>query len=88
MLLYAGKDPQVTQKDENEMNKPYIICLQYGTWHNELWFSAPDNEMTARNWQTAVDLLPDVSERCTNSNQFMSEAVEHFSQYGFTRIQH
>ncbi len=69
------------------MNKPYIICLKYKTWRNELWFSAPDNDITEDKWKTATDLLPEVSERCTSPNQFMSEAVEHFEQYGFVRIQ-
>ena len=68
------------------MNKPYIICLQFGTWRNELWFSAPDDAETAERWKTAVDALPLVSERCTNSNEFMSEAVGHFEDAGFTRI--
>ena len=69
------------------MNKPYIICLRFGTWRNELWFSAPDNGITAEKWKTAVDLLPQVSAECSNSGEFMREAVEHFEQYGFTRIQ-
>lgn len=69
------------------MNKPYIICLKYKTWRNELWFSAPDDELTHQRWDTAVELLPEVSDRCTSSNQFMTEAVEHFEQYGFVRIQ-
>jgi hypothetical protein len=69
------------------MNKPYIICLKFGTWRNELWFSAPDNEYAEKNWQNAVDALPEVSGRCANPNQFMTEAVEHFENYGFVRIQ-
>ncbi len=68
------------------MNKPYIICLQFGTWRNELWFSAPDDADTAEKWKEAVDALPSVSERCANSNEFMSEAVEHFEEAGFMRI--
>ena len=76
------------RKRKIPMNKPYIICLQFGTWRNELWFTAPDNEIAANNWKTAVDELPSVSEKCANSNQFMSEAVEHFERYGFTRIRH
>ena len=67
-------------------NKPYIVCLKFGTWRNELWFSAPDNEITESKWKTAVGSLPEVSEECSNSNQFMSAAIEHFEEYGFTRI--
>lgn len=69
------------------MNKPYIICLRFGMWRNELWFSAPDDPETALKWKQAVDALPEVSDRCTSSNQFMSAAVEHIEQFGFTRIQ-
>ena len=69
------------------MNKPYIICLQFGTWRNELWFSAPDNQMTAEKWRTAVDILPQVSETCSNPGEFLAAAVEHFEDHGFTRIQ-
>ena len=68
------------------MNKPYIVCLKFGTWRNELWFSAPDDEETAEKWNSAVNDLPGVSERCANSNDFMSAAVEHFEERGFTRI--
>ncbi|MBP5603933.1 MAG: hypothetical protein J6X60_00075 [Ruminiclostridium sp.] len=68
------------------MNKPYIICLKYGTWRNELWFSAPDTEMSEQKWTTAVNMLPEVSERCSSPSQFMDEAVEHFEAHGFTRI--
>ncbi|MBR5089138.1 MAG: hypothetical protein IK093_06905 [Ruminiclostridium sp.] len=69
------------------MNKPYIICLQFGTWRNELWFSAPDSETCSERWKKAVDTLPAVSEQCTSSNEFMTDAVKHFENYGFTRIQ-
>ncbi|HBI52115.1 MAG TPA: hypothetical protein DDX72_04980 [Ruminococcaceae bacterium] len=68
------------------MNKPYIVCLKYNMWRNELWFSAEDDPHTAEQWAKAVDMLPSVSERCTNPNQFMAEAIEHFEERGFTRI--
>ncbi len=68
------------------MNKPYIVCLQFGTWRNELWFTAPDDPETADKWENAVAKLPSVSESCANSNEFMSEAVGHFESFGFTRI--
>lgn len=68
------------------MNKPYIVCLRFGTWRNELWFSAPDDEETAAKWNSAVEALPEVSGRCANSNDFMSAAVEYFEERGFTRI--
>ena len=69
-----------------KMNKSYIVCLKFGTWRNELWFSAPDDEATAEKWNSAVGSLPEVSARCINSNDFMSAAVEHFEENGFTRI--
>ena len=69
------------------MKKPYIICLRFGTWRNELWFSAEDDEATASEWEKAVGELPEVSTRCVNSNDFMSAAVEHFEDRGFIRIQ-
>ena len=68
------------------MNKPYIVCLKFGTWRNELWFSAPDDEETAEKWEGAVRMLPEVSSNCANSNDLMSAAVEHFEERGFTRI--
>ena len=68
------------------MNKPYIICLKFGTWRNELWFSAPDDEQTDAAWKQAIAELPEVSDRCVNSNEFMAAAVDHFEERGFTRI--
>ena len=70
------------------MSKPYIICLKYGTWRNELWFSAPDDEKTSEEWEKAVHSLTAVSAECTNSNDYMREAVKHFEKHGFVRIQH
>lgn len=67
-------------------NRPYIICLKFGTWRNELWFSAPDDETTRKEWDKAIAELPEVSARCVNSNEFMSAAVDHFEERGFTRI--
>ncbi len=69
------------------MNKPYIVCLKYGTWRNELWFSADDSSDTETNWKKAVAELPAVSAQCVNSNEYMSAAVEHIEARGFTRIQ-
>lgn len=68
------------------MNRPYIVCLKFGTWRNELWFSAADDAQTQEQWDKAVGELPEVSSRCVNSNDFMSAAVEHFEERGFTRI--
>lgn len=69
------------------MNKPYIVCLKYGTWRCEVWFSAPDDPETAEKWSIAVNELPEVSAQCKNSGDFMSAAVTHFEERGFTRIQ-
>jgi len=74
------------KRNRERMNKPYIVCLKFGTWRNELWFSAPDDEETADKWRAAVGSLPEVSAGCVNSNDFMSAAVEHFEGLGFTRI--
>lgn len=68
------------------MNKPYIVCLKFKMWRNELWFSAKDDPETEEKWAKAVDRLPAVSEQCTNSNEFMAAAIEYFEERGFTRI--
>ena len=69
------------------MNKPYIIGLEFGTWHSEVWFSGEDNDETTAKWNDAVSGLSAVGERCANPNEFIEEACEHFEKYGFTRIQ-
>ena len=69
------------------MTKPYIIGLKFGTWHSEVWFSGEDDEETAAKWSEAVNGLSAVGKECTNSNEFIVEASEHFEKYGFTRIQ-
>lgn len=69
------------------MNKPYIIGLEFGTWNSEVWFSGKDDAETAAKWNEAVKNLAAVGESCSNSNEFITEACEHFEKYGFTRIQ-
>lgn len=70
-----------------EMKKPYIIGLKFGTWRNELWFSAADDEETAEKWKNAVDGLAAVGEKCSNANDFLAAAVDYFEELGFSRIQ-
>ncbi len=69
------------------MTKPYIIGLEYGTWSSEVWFSGEDNTETAEKWKEAVGGLKAVGDGCSNPNDFIVEACEHFEKYGFTRIQ-
>ena len=69
------------------MRKPYIIGLKFGTWRNELWVSAEDDKETEEKWNKAVAELNTVGEKCTNSNEFLSEAVDYFEERGFSRIQ-
>lgn len=72
---------------EGKMKKPYIIGLKFGTWQSELWFSAEDNDETAKKWEKAVGALNTVGIGCTHPNDFLSAAVEHFESGGFVRIQ-
>ena len=69
------------------MKKTYIIGLKFGTWHSEVWFSGEDNNETAEKWNKAAAELSEVGSRCSNPNEFIEEACEHFEKYGFTRIQ-
>lgn len=69
------------------MTKPYIIGLEFGTWNSEVWFSGEDNAETQEKWNEAVKNLKAVGDRCSNPNEFINEASEHFERYGFTRIQ-
>ena len=69
------------------MSKPYIVCLKYGTWRNELWFSAEESDENESKWNKAVAELPAVSAGCVNSNEYMSAAIELIESRGFTRIQ-
>lgn len=69
------------------MTKPYIIGLEFGTWSSEVWFSGKDNPETAEKWAEAVATLKTVGDTCSNPNEFITEASEHFEKYGFTRIQ-
>lgn len=69
------------------MTKPYIIGLEFGTWSSEVWFAGEDDAETAEKWEKAVSTLKTVGNTCSNSNEFIAEASEHFEKYGFTRIQ-
>lgn len=69
------------------MTKPYIIGLEFGTWNSEVWFSGEDNSETQEKWNEAVKNLKAVGDGCSNPNEFIVEACEHFEKYGFTRIQ-
>ena len=69
------------------MTKPYIIGLEFGTWHSEVWFSGEDSPETAEKWEKAVKTLEHVGNECSNPNEFISAASEHFEKYGFTRIE-
>lgn len=67
--------------------KPYIIGLEFNTWHSEVWFSGEDNPETEEKWQEAIAGLRKIGDNCVNPNEFIVEACEHFEKYGFTRIQ-
>ena len=69
------------------MTKPYIIGLEFGTWHSEVWFSGEATPEAEENWSKAVKSLASVGNECSNPNEFISAASEHFEKYGFTRIQ-
>ncbi len=69
------------------MTKPYIIGLEFGTWNSEVWFSGEDSAETAEKWNEAVGSLKSVGDSCSNPNDFIVAACEHFEKYGFTRIQ-
>ena len=58
------------------MKKPYIIGFKFGTWRNEVWFSAEDNEEMNKKWKEAVDGLEEVGNSYTNSNEFCMELME------------
>ena len=45
------------------MNRPYIVCLKFGTWRNELWFSAPDDAETAEEVKTESQAQSMLTER-------------------------
>lgn len=66
--------------------KNYIVDLAFDTWHNQTWFVAEDCGENDRKWQEALRSLDSVGDSCTNSNEFMEKAVEHFNSYGFERI--
>jgi hypothetical protein len=63
------------------MKKAYIINLKYGIWENQLWLEADDNEAMQEKWEIAK------ATACQSSGDYFNKAIEHFSQYGFSRIQ-
>ncbi len=67
--------------------KAYIINITHGAWNNQLWFSGEDDDLTERKWVDAKKSLEEVGSQCSNSNKFFSEAVKHFEEYGFVRVQ-
>ena len=64
-----------------------IINLKYGIWENQLWLEADDNEVMREKWEIAKAKLTDVATACQSSGDYFNKAIEHFSQYGFSRIQ-
>ena len=68
------------------MKKAYIINLKYGIWENQLWLEADDNEVMQEKWEMAKAKLTDVATACQSSGDYFNKAIEHFSQYGFSRI--
>lgn len=69
------------------MKKAYIINLKYGIWENQLWLEADDNEVMQEKWEIAKAKLTDVATASQSSGDYFNKAIEHFSQYGFSRIQ-
>ena len=69
------------------MKKAYIINLKYGIWENQLWLEADDNEVMQEKWEIAKAKLTDVATACQRLGDYLNKAIEHFSQYGFSRIQ-
>ena len=66
----------------------YIINLAFDTWQNQVWFcDTVQDECSDRRWSDAKQTLEDVGERCSNASDFFNEAVKHFEEYGFVRIQ-
>ena len=69
------------------MNKAYIINLKYGIWENQLWLEADDTAEMQEKWEIAKAKLSDIAKVCQSSGDYFNKAIEHFSKYGFTRIQ-
>lgn len=69
------------------MKKAYIINLKYGIWENQLWLEADDTNEMHEKWETAKAKLAETATACQSSGDYFNKAIEHFSQYGFTRIQ-
>lgn len=66
----------------------YIINLAFDTWQNQVWFCDKlQDDRSDRRWADAKKSLEDVGERCSNASDFFHEAVKHFEEYGFVRIQ-
>lgn len=66
----------------------YIINLAFDTWQNQVWFcDTLQDDSSDRRWSDAKQTLEDVGERCSNASDFFGEAVKHFEEYGFVRIQ-
>lgn len=69
------------------MTKTYIIGLEFGTWHSEVWFAGEATDEAQEKWEKAVKTLYSVGNECSNPNEFINAASEHFEKYGFTQIQ-
>ena len=74
-------------KNSAGIKRAYIINLKYGIWENQLWLEADDNEVMQEKWEIAKAKLTDVATACQSSGDYFNKAIEHFSQYGFSRIQ-
>ena len=66
----------------------YIINLAFDAWQNQVWFcDTVQDDCSDRRWSDAKQTLEDIGEHCSNASDFFNEAVKHFEEYGFVRIQ-
>ena len=68
------------------MEKAYIANLKFDIVQRQIWFMAEDNEEMNEKWKSACRQLNVVGDKCTDSSEFFSAAIEHFRSFGFAHV--
>jgi hypothetical protein len=67
--------------------KAYIITLSYGSWRNQLWFSAEEDYHTQKKWNEIIKALDELGDTCSHAGDYFDRSLKLFEENGFVRIQ-
>jgi len=66
--------------------KNYIVTLRFKGMQKRVWFVGEDSPKCRARFAEACHALDAVGDRCSEWMEFITSAVAHFGNYGFSRI--